>query len=89
MKIVIDIDDHEYTEIKEDAETFRNKGMVVPHLYKVIESGTPLSKGHGKIVDTRLAYQNTMQYSEQTRKMIMKVIDDSVIIEADGEVENE
>lgn len=51
MKLIIDIDDHEYTEIKEDAEIFRNKDMIVPHLYKVIESGIPLPKGHGRIGD--------------------------------------
>lgn len=45
MQIVIDIDDCEYEEIKKDIEKFRSKGMVVPYLYKVIESGTPLPKG--------------------------------------------
>lgn len=44
MKILIDVDDCVYTEIKEDTEKFRSKGMVVPYLYKVIESGTPLPK---------------------------------------------
>lgn len=51
MKIIIDIDDCTYTEIKEDTEKFRSKGMVVPYLYKVIESGTPLPKGHGDLID--------------------------------------
>lgn len=51
MKLIIDIDDQEYNEIKEDAEIFRSEDIVVPHLYKVIESGIPLPKGHGKIVD--------------------------------------
>lgn len=51
MKIVIDVDEHEYTEIKEDAEMFRNRGIVVPYLYKAIESGIVLPKGHGRLVD--------------------------------------
>ena len=51
MKLVIDIDDHEYTEIKASAEIFRNKGMTVPHLYKVIESGTVLPKEYGRLID--------------------------------------
>jgi hypothetical protein len=45
MQIVININDHEYEEIKEDAEVYKNKGMVVPYLYKVIESGIPLPEG--------------------------------------------
>jgi len=51
MHLMIDIDDREYAEIKEDIKFFRDKNMVVPHLYKVIESGLPLPKDHGKIVD--------------------------------------
>ena len=51
MDLVITIDDCKYEEIKEDAEKFRSKGMVVPYLYKVIESGTPLPKGHGRLID--------------------------------------
>lgn len=51
MKLIIDIDDNEYTEIKMSAEIFRSKDMIVPHLYKVIESGIPLPKGHGDLVD--------------------------------------
>ena len=51
MQIVIDINDCEYDEIKRDAENFRNKGMVVPYLYKVITSGTPLPNiGHWEYV---------------------------------------
>lgn len=50
MNIVINIDDFEYEEIKEDAEVYRNKGMIVPYLYKVIESGTPLPKGQRLII---------------------------------------
>lgn len=51
IDIVITIDDCKYEEIKEDAEKFRSKRMVVPYLYKVIESGTPLPKGHGRLID--------------------------------------
>ena len=51
MQIVININDSEYEEIKEDAEKFRSKKMTVPFLYKIIESGVPLPKGHGRIAD--------------------------------------
>ncbi len=53
MNIVINIDDHKYKEIKEDAEVYRNKGMVVPYLYKVIESGISIPKGYGDLIDRR------------------------------------
>lgn len=51
MQIVIDIDADEYTEIKEDAKKFRSMGITVPHLYKVIETGTVLPKNHGRLID--------------------------------------
>lgn len=49
MRLLVDIDDCEYEKIKVDAEKFRSKGMVVPYLYKIIESGIPLSKEFAKI----------------------------------------
>ena len=51
MNIVININNNEYEQIKKDAEKFRNKEMVVPYLYKVIESGTPLPEEYGDLVD--------------------------------------
>ncbi len=51
MNIMISIDDREYKQIKEDAEKFRSKGMVVPSLYKIIESGMPLPEEYGDLVD--------------------------------------
>lgn len=100
MKIVIDIDEHEYTEIKEDAEIFRNKGITVPHLYKVIESGIPLPKGHGKIVDLgnidkdRIEQYNPIIYLTVNGEYIEAVSLDylnglQAIIEEDKEVESE
>lgn len=51
MQLVIDIDDREYNEIKEDAEKFKSKGMVVPYLYKIILSGAPFPECYGKLID--------------------------------------
>lgn len=42
MTLIVNINDREYEEIKEDAETFRSKGLDAPYLYKVIESGVTL-----------------------------------------------
>lgn len=41
--MIINIEDRAYAEIKEDTEKFRSNGMVIPYLYKVIESGIPIS----------------------------------------------
>ena len=97
-KIVIDVDDNEYAEIKEDAEKFRNKGMVVPYLYKVIESGVPIPKEHGKIVDLgkidkdRIEQDNPVIYLTVNGEYIEAVSLDylnslQAIIEADKESE--
>ena len=74
-KILIDIDDYEYIEIKEDAEKFRSKGMVVPCLYKVIESGTPLPKGHGRlfILDEEKAKKYFTKFSFSSQDWISEV----------------
>jgi len=93
MKMVIDIDDNEYTEIKEDAEKFKNKGMVVPYLYKVIESGTPLPKGHGRlfILDEEKAKKYFTKFSFSLQDWISEVdISKATIkvIEADKEDKN-
>ena len=86
MQIVIDIDDHKYTQIKEDAEKFRSKGMVVPHLYKVIESGVSLPKGHGRLIDADALNRKDVNCAN----VPMNFIDTApTIIEADKEYEVE
>lgn len=51
MYLMINIDDQDYSEIIEDSKIFRDRDIPIPRLYKVIESGVPLSKDHGRIVD--------------------------------------
>ena len=82
IEVVIKIpqDEYDYIQLYGTIKPFSGNFIA-----KQIKNGTVLPKGHGKIVDTRLAYQNTMQYSDKTRKMIMKVIDASVILEANKE----
>lgn len=92
MQIVIDMDDHEYTEIKEDAEKFRSKNMIVPSLYKVIESGISLPEGHGRllILDEKLVRKYFTSFSFSCQKWISEVgISNAAlkVIEADKEVE--
>ena len=81
MKIVIDIDDNDYNEIKEDSEKFRKKDMVIPRLYKVIISGTPLPKGHGRLIDADAVLEDP--YGNTYKDINIA----ETIIEADKEVE--
>ena len=46
MQIVIDISEEEYNAIKENDMGFYNG-----HFFRMIRNGTPLPKGHGKIID--------------------------------------
>jgi len=91
MKIVIDIDDHEYIEIKEDVKFFRDKNMVVPHLYKAIINGTPLPKGHGDLKDMNdLCYKSRYGCKGNCDYLhTCDLYDAPTIIEADKESENE
>jgi len=51
MQIVIDIDDERYKDIQRIA-TVQLKGRT-PTLEQAIASGTPLPKGHGRILDEK------------------------------------
>lgn len=53
MQIVIDIDDERYKDIQRIA-TVQLKGRT-PTLEQAIASGTPLPKGHGKLIDEKEA----------------------------------
>lgn len=51
MKIVIDIPEEVYMDIKEEVRTKVNTFEHIPFLHEVISVGTPLPKGHGDLVD--------------------------------------
>ena len=51
MKIVIDIPDEMYMDIKEEVRTKVNTFEHIPFLHEVISVGTPLPKGHGTLKD--------------------------------------
>ena len=46
MKIVIDIPDRKYKWIVDNPQTYTDD------LYEAIRNGTPLPKGHGRLIDT-------------------------------------
>lgn len=90
MQIVIDIDTVDYEYIK--------NGCIIPikidnHIYDAICKGTPLHKGHGKIIDVkdlldRICLDDTDENREDNVGEIITLEDiDSIptIIEADKE----
>ncbi len=51
IELVIKIPEEYYKSIKDDAKKFLSKGMKVPSLYEKVIKGTPLPKGHGRLID--------------------------------------
>ena len=81
MKLVIDIHEKDY-------QSILNSGQVPYSVVYAIMNGTPLPKGHGRLIDADVVDDNIY---DLTRSMdlnygqIIKVVDDApTIIEADG-----
>ena len=89
MKLIIDISEEEYKEVLEDTYSgtpYENK------IFTIIANGTPLPKGHGRLIDADALYgdfiDGTEGYDCQTwnRIEIGDIIEDApTIIEADSE----
>ena len=78
MKLIIDIPDYDYRQIKE----YYEKNDIVEATYSYIYHGTPLPKGHGRLIDADLFVQ------EHPLAFVRDVINDTpTIIEADKESE--
>lgn len=72
MKLVIDIDEMVYKFIKETPQTINRhlgKTMMLVHLMEVINQGTPLPKGHGRLIDAdktlEVAWQDFYKHEEE------------------------
>lgn len=50
MQMVIDIDDNEYLGIKNYPDNITSYPVTI-HLYEAVRNGTPLPKGHGRLID--------------------------------------
>lgn len=84
MQLVIDIPESIYETIKEE-----EVGNVV---YKAIKNGTPLPKGHGRLIDAdrlKTHFVGTEQGTDLEVYLEPTIIDAPTIIEADDESENE
>ena len=78
MELVIEIPDNEYHQICElrlHNRTFYDDA---------IRNGTPLPKGHGRLIDAEVFANNVVKYSHQSTKTIGQALSDTpTIIEAD------
>ena len=91
MKIVIDISDEKYKVIQDG-----NYGGVLDNgLYYAIKNGTPLPKGHGRLIDADAATEIMLNQMPGTgyQSRAMYVLESQMytptIIEADKEGEQE
>ena len=88
MKLIIDIPDYDYRQIKE----YYEKNDIVEATYSYIYHGTPLPKGHGRLGDLSKIYdrlndaqiEGTVEYKGlgEAKQIIC---DAPTIIEADKE----
>ena len=84
MKIVIDIDDNLYARLFDNGVDNYDDAV---DMAKAIRKGTPLPKGHGRLIDAD-TYRKEMLDSKEFD--FFKRLDmQPTIIEADKEVENE
>ena len=80
MQIVIDIPDIDYEAIMLDKQYDTRR---LTHYERVIANGTPLPKGHGRLIDT-----NEIIGKIHGVRSITAVLDAQTIIEADTESED-
>ena len=83
MQIVIDIDEKDYQLMK--------NGHIPFNVLGVLMSGTPLPKGHGRLIDADDLYENTEIYHSDIDGYACvrwkDINDASTIVEADKEEE--
>ena len=96
MKLVIDIPEEEYNECKMQVEMMKQEGFLIESLNTAlrifIANGTPLPKGHGRLIDADELYEDFIDGTEGydcntwSRIEIGDIIEDTpTIIEADKE----
>ena len=78
MQIVIDINEKDYENIMNEDTNNLVWGE------RAIKNGTPLPKGHGRIIDAEVFAHNVVKYSHQSTKTIGQALADTPsIVEAD------
>lgn len=85
MKIIVDIDENLYIKTQSD------KYVIYDKMYHAIKNGTPLPKGHGRLIDAEvMKTMKSIQSANFNAVELIRVWIDKqpTIIEADKEVEN-
>ena len=95
MKFVIDIPDDDYNVILENANFYIEKHWGLPTVWDAIVSGTPLPKGHGRLIDADALLEhsdggdwNGVCYDSEYVKT-RYIYKAQTIIEADKEADND
>lgn len=89
MQIVINIDDEDYDDITLTGENTINLGVLLD-LREAVRKGTPLPKGHGRLIDADAYLKKICTYKEtgcgSCRFQTVCPVDEPAIIDA-GEIE--
>jgi hypothetical protein len=87
MKLVIDIDEEEYMGIKNAINSLIKNGVERASMSKVclaILDGTPIPKGHGRLIDKDALGEKLHRYTEAPYQYALTVFNESpIIINAD------
>ena len=87
MQIVIDIPEVFYEALRKTDEIIsgqRSGKTFMSVIYNAVANGTPLPKGHGRLIDAEVFSHNVVKYSHQSTKTIGQALADTpTIIEAD------
>ena len=89
MQIVIDIDEEDYEYVK---EVVQQEEYVLSKFYYPIANGTPLPKGHGRLIDASQLFMVTEcrpDGTEFTYVPYTSIENAEAVIKADKEVEDE
>ena len=73
MQILIEISEEEYHKVKDGR-------CPVSVMRDAIKNGTPLPKGHGRLIDAEVFARNVIKYSRQSLKTIGQALEDTPTI---------
>jgi hypothetical protein len=83
MQIVINISKDDFEEICMQARMVEDTGSLFGRIRKAISHGTPLPKGHGRLIDADALGEKLHRYNEAPYQYALKVFNDApTIIEA-------
>ena len=91
MQIVINIDNEDYDDITLTGENTINLGVLL-NLREAVRKGTPLPKGHGRLIDADAFFKSASIkfYTTNLFSHIISTIDNApTVIEADKEEQDE